>query len=92
MADTGQVLAFIRYQSHDDQPVYCFRPGDAAFAAADKIVQDIEGEGHRDKFEPHAGGSGRTAWLGSEGHVQESRDIGIADTMMYKPRLQAPRR
>lgn len=39
------MLALRRDFPEADQHVYCFRRGDAAFAAVEKIVQEIEGGG-----------------------------------------------
>ena len=41
----SQMLALRRHHSEADQHVYCFRRGDAGFAAVEKIVQEIEKAG-----------------------------------------------
>lgn len=41
----SQMLALRRHHADADQHVYCFRRGDAGFAAVEKIVQEIEGGG-----------------------------------------------
>lgn len=39
----------IRFDIDDNEPVYCFRPGDPLFAAVEKLVLDAEATDDGDK-------------------------------------------